>query len=184
MAQNSIVQNLPTKNRQLDIANHERIVLIVNWAFLVDRSNMIEACSLIDFSQFENIDKAYFEVPHAPGHVHLVYDRVIYAAFRPDGEPPKQIEPLFVSWLANHLSRKHHQGFRLVRKIAEQQKSLAWLPALSRSDLVSFGEDFLKSEESEKLHWIVEHLKDDPDPSVENAADEAMGLTLAQWRLP
>ena len=135
---------------------------------------MIEACSLIDFSQFENIDKVYFEVPHN-GRVHLVYDRRIYAAFRPDGEPPERIEQLFISWLANHLDRKDIQAFRLVRKITEQQKSLLWLPAHSREQLVALGEDFLKSDNSEQLHWIVENLKDDPDPSVSNAADDPEG---------
>jgi hypothetical protein len=165
---------LSTKNKQLDIANHERVVLIVNWALLVDRSNMIEACSLIDFSQFGNIDKVYFEVPHN-GRVHLVYDRKIYAAFRPDGEPPQQIEPLFISWLANHLYRKEIQAFRLVRRITEHQKSLLWLPAHSREQLVALGEDFLKSDDSVQLHWIVENLKDDPDPSVNNAADDPEG---------
>jgi hypothetical protein len=146
----------------------------VNWAPLVDRSNMVEACSLIDFSQFSNIDKVYFEVPHK-GRVHLVYDREIYAAFREDGEPPQQIEPLFISWLANHLSRKGHQAFKLVRKITEQQKSLLWLPALSREQLISLGEEFLRKGDSEQLYWIVENLKDDPDPSVENAADDPEG---------
>jgi hypothetical protein len=97
-AQNFMADKLPTKNKQLDIANHERIVLIVNWAVLVDRSNMIEACGLIDFSQFENIDKVYFELPQN-GQVHLVYDREIYAAFQPEGEPPKRINALFISWL-------------------------------------------------------------------------------------
>jgi hypothetical protein len=87
IAHDFIAVKLPTKNKQLDITNHERIILIVNWALLVDQSNMLEACSLIDFSQFGNIDRVYYEVPHN-GHVHLVYDREIYAAFRPDGEPP------------------------------------------------------------------------------------------------
>jgi hypothetical protein len=173
-AHDFIAEKLPTKNRQLNIANHERIVLIVNWAVLVDRSNMIEACGLIDFSQFGNIDKVYFELPNNGG-VHLVYDRRIYAAFQPDGEPPKEIEPLFISWLANHLYRKEIQAFSLVRKITEQQKSLLWLPAPSREQLVSLGEDSLKKGESEQLYWIVENLKDDPDPSVENAADDPEG---------
>jgi hypothetical protein len=174
IAHNFIAEKLPTKNEQLDIANHERIVLIVNWAHLVDRSNMVEACSLTDFSQFKNIDRVYFEVPHNGG-VHLVYDRAIYAAFREDGEPPHRIEPLFIAWLANHLSRKDHQAFRLVRKITEQQKSLLWLPALSREQLISLGEDFLKNGESEQLSWVIDNLKDDPDPSVENAEDDPEG---------
>ncbi len=164
----------PKENKQLDIANHERIILIVNWALLVDHSNMIEACSLVDFSQFENIDKVYFEVSQN-GQVHLVYDRAIYAAFRPDGEPPKQIEQLFISWLANHLNRKEIQAFRLVRKITEQQKSLLWLPAPSREQLISLGEDFLKNGESEELYWIIENLKGDPEPSVGNTADDPEG---------
>jgi hypothetical protein len=57
MAFNFIERKLPKKNRQLAIANHERVVLIVNWLPLVDPPNMIEACSQIDFSQFQNIDK-------------------------------------------------------------------------------------------------------------------------------
>jgi hypothetical protein len=174
IAHDFIAEKLPTKNRQLNISSHERVVLIVNWAVLVDHSNMIEACGLIDFSRFGNIDKVYFELPQNGG-VHLVYDRRIYAAFQPDGEPPKQIEPLFISWLANHLYRKEVQAFHLVRKIAEQEKSLLWLPALSREQLISLGEDFLKSGESEQLYWIVENLKGDPDPSVENAEDDPEG---------
>jgi hypothetical protein len=94
-AHDFMAEKLPTKNKQLNIANHKRIVLIVNWAVLVDRSNMIEACSFIDFSQFENIDKVYFELPNNGG-IHLVYDRAVYAAFREDGEPPQAGG---VSWL-------------------------------------------------------------------------------------
>jgi hypothetical protein len=174
IAYDFIARKLVAKNKQLDIANHERIILIVNWAHLVDRSNMIEACTQIDFSQFENIDKVYFAVPQG-GRVHLVYDRDIYAAFRPEGEPPKRIEELFISWLANHLYRKESQAFGLVRKVAEDEKSLLWLPAISRQQLISLGEDFLKNGECEQLWWIIENLTDDPDPSVTNAADDPEG---------
>src|SRR5207245_1852533 len=149
-----IVDKLPAKNRQLDIAKHERIVLIVNWALLVSRSDMIEACSLVDFSQFENIDKVYFELPNNGG-IHLVYDRRIYEAFQPNGEPPERIEPLFVSWLTNLLYRKEIQAFCLVRKITEREKSLLWLPTLSREQLVSIGEEFLQKHDWERLDWII-----------------------------
>lgn len=36
-----MIVKLPTKNKQLDIANHERIVLIVNWEPLVGQSDMV-----------------------------------------------------------------------------------------------------------------------------------------------
>lgn len=161
-----MAKKLPTKNKQLDIADHERVVLIVGWAAIVGRSDMIEACSLTDYSQFQNIDKVYFESPHDPGQVHLAYHHEIYAAFRPDGEPPKRVEPLFISWLAAHLYRKDIQAFQLVRKITEREKSLLWLPPLSREQLVAIGEDLLKSKQWEELSWIIQNLKNDPDPSV------------------
>jgi hypothetical protein len=170
-----IKRKLPTKNSQLDIANHERVVLIVNWEPLVGESDMVEACSLVDFSQFNNIDKVYFEIPHAPGQVQLVYDRNVYAAFQPNAEPPQKIEPLFISWLANHLNRKEIQAFELVRKITDRQKSLLWLPPLSREQLVAYGEGFLKNGDLDQVHWVVDNLKNDPDPSVENAAHDPEG---------
>jgi hypothetical protein len=52
---------------------------------------------------------------------------------------------------------------------------LLWLPTRSREQLVGLGEEFVKSDESEGLDWIVENLKGDPDPSVENASDDPEG---------
>jgi hypothetical protein len=173
-ARDAIIEKLPKKNSQLEIANHERIILIVNWALLVSRSDMIEACSLVDFSQFGNIDKVYFELPNKGG-IHLVYDRQIYAAFQRNGQPPQVIEPLFVLWLANLLYRKDPQAFRLVRQITEREKSLLWLPTLSREELVSYGDDFLQEQNWEQLDWIIDNLKNDPDPSIENAPDDPEG---------
>src|SRR5262249_12008209 len=97
------------------------------------------------------------------------------AAFQPNGEPPDRIEPLFISYLANLLYRKDPQAFRLVRKITEREKSLLWLPTLSREELVAVGETFLEKQDWEQVDWIVNTLKDDPDPSVENAPDDPQG---------
>ena len=167
-------RKLPKKNRQLNIQNHERVIVIVNWMPLVDQANMIEACGQIDFSQFTNIDKVYFDDPNS-GTVHLVYDRRVYDAFQPAGEPPAQIEPLFLSWLANSLSAKNLQAFRLVQTITERENSLLWLPAQSREQLTAFGEEFLKQDDPNDLYWIIEHLREDPDPSVENAPNDPDG---------
>jgi len=169
-----VERKLPKKNRQLNILNHERVIVIVNWMPLVDQANMIEACGQIDFSQFTNIDKVYFDDPNS-GAVHLVYDRKVYDAFQPAGEPPAQIEPLFLSWLANSLSAKNLQAFRLVQAIAGRENSLLWLPAHSREQLTAFGEEFLKLDDSDDLYWIIEHLREDPDPSIESAPNDPVG---------
>jgi hypothetical protein len=174
-AYNFIARKLPDKNRQLNIANHERVVLIVNGAMLVDPSNLIEACTQIDFSKFEHIDKVYLENPHTKS-VQLVYDRRIYAAFQPGGNPPEQVDdPLFISWLANHLYQCDDQAFQLVRKITEEKKTLLWLPAVDREQLVVFGERALENGDAERLNWIIEVLSNDPDPSVENDPSDPEG---------
>jgi len=169
MAHAFLERKLPHKNRQLDIQNHERIVLIVNWLALVGENSMIEACGRIDFSQFGNIDKVYFDIPYNEGRVHFVYDRRVYAALQPDGEIPKRIEPLFISWLTNYLYRKNLQAFQVVQKITEREKSLLWLPNYAREQLAAYGEDFLKQGRPDDLHWIVEHLQFDPDPPIETS---------------
>jgi hypothetical protein len=169
-----IERKLPKKNRQLNIQNHERVIVIVNWMPLVDQANMIEACGQINFSQFSNVDKVYFDDPNS-GTVHLVYDRKVYDAFQPAGEAPAQIEPLFLSWLANSLNAKNLQAFRLVQQITERENSLLWLPAHSREQLTRFGEEFLKRDEPKDLYWIIDHLRQDPDPSIKNASNDPDG---------
>jgi hypothetical protein len=170
-------RKLPKKNQQLSIADHERIILIINWRPLVDSGNMIEACTQIDFSQFQNIDKAYFDLPSAdPPRVQLVYDREVYDAFQDGGIAPKHISELFLSWLANHLSQGNVRAFQLVQEITERDHDIPWLPALSRTELTSIGEDLLKQGRFDEVHWIVDQLKDDPDPSVENPPEDPEGL--------
>lgn len=162
---NFIERMLPKKNKQLNIANHERIIVMVNGLPLVGHDNVIEACGQIDFTKFGNIDKAYLDNPHS-GKVQLVYDTKIYAAFQPDGEPPDRLEPLFISWLTNYLYKMHQKAYSLVRQIAEREKSLMWLPSYGREQLVAWGETFLEQNNKDEVRWIIEHLKNDPDPPV------------------
>jgi len=169
-------RKLPKKNQQLSIANHERIILIINWRPLVDSGNMIQACTQIDFSTFPNIDKVYFDLSSAdPPLVQLVYDREVYDAFQDDGIAPTHIDELFLSWLANHLSQRNMRAFQLVQEITEHNHDITWLPALSRTELTSIGEEFLKQGRFDEVHWIVDHLKNDPDPSVENPPNDPDG---------
>jgi hypothetical protein len=167
---NFIERKLPKKNKQLNIANYERIIAIVNWLPLVGPDNVIEACGQIDFTKFENIDKVYFDNPHS-GKVQLVYDRAIWAAFQPNGEAPEHLEPLFISWLTNYLYKMHPQAYRLVQQIAKREKSLMWLPPYAREQLVTWGEKFLEQDNRDEVRWIIERLKNDPDPPVVKPED-------------
>lgn len=67
------------KNRQLCVAGHERVVLIVGWDETIRTEDVREAISNIDFSCLPNIDRVYFE--SGLERIHLVYDslKMLYA---------------------------------------------------------------------------------------------------------
>jgi hypothetical protein len=66
---------LPEKNEQLNIAGHERAVLIVSWAHIVTTADMIEALRDVDLESLANIDRIYFEP--AIDQIELVFERSV-----------------------------------------------------------------------------------------------------------
>ena len=72
-------KKLLDKNRQLCVAGHERVVLIVGWDETIRTEDVREAISNIDFSCLPNIDRVYFE--SGLERIHLVYDslKMLYA---------------------------------------------------------------------------------------------------------
>jgi hypothetical protein len=69
----ALERNLPDKNQQLTIADHEHVVLIIGWAHAITTKDLIEAMAELDFDRFPNIDKVYFEA--AAERIDLVFDR-------------------------------------------------------------------------------------------------------------
>jgi hypothetical protein len=170
----ALAEKLPNKNLQLAVDAHERVIVVVNWAYLVDTDDVVEAASQIDFGQFSNIDKAFFEVK--PGDFQLFFDRALFAAFEAgEAVPSADLEPLYTRWLAFRLARKERRAFDLVKKLAAERNGISWLPSLSRIEVVRYGTDFAKASDWDNVLWIVRNFKNDPDPSTENAADDPDG---------
>jgi hypothetical protein len=176
-----LVHKLPTKNEQLAVDGHRRIILIVNWSRLVTLSDLINACSTIAFSRYDKIDQIYFE--ESPGRTHRVYDRRLFSSRSDLDDPAPEIEILFVEWLGNRLTQLDEEAFRHVQKLATTRKSLAWLPPASREQLVAYGERFLQRGDWDRVQWIIAVLKDDPDPSIENSQDDPEGQFNEHKRL-
>lgn len=101
----ALEEKLPDKNEQLSIADHERVILIINWAFIVGVDGVTEACSRIDFNRFPNVDRVYFE--SRSGRIHLVFDRALFRSFETLSEPPgAELESLYLRWLEYRLVRR------------------------------------------------------------------------------
>ena len=170
IALTALEEKLRIKNEQLAIDDHERVLLVVNWTRIVDLRDMVSACSQVDFSQFANVDQIYFE--EEPGKISLVYDRRVFLALSEGEQPLAEVETLFVEWLGNRLAHLEAAAFEQVKKLTTQRGSLHWLPDSSREQLISYGEEFLQKGEWENVRWIVENLKDDPNPVINRPPEE------------
>jgi len=72
-AQVTLERKLRDKNSQLDVASHERIVLILGWNEFVGIDDVRQAVSCLDLSCLPNIDKIYFESERE--RIDLAYER-------------------------------------------------------------------------------------------------------------
>jgi hypothetical protein len=80
IAVRSLNQKLRKKNGQLDVAGHERILLIVNWAMFVDADDVGRVLAFLNPNDFPNIDRIHFEA--RPGTHEIVFDRDVARAER------------------------------------------------------------------------------------------------------
>ncbi len=172
IALTALEEKLPNKNDQLAVNGHERVILVVNWAYVVDPGDVVEAATQIDFARFPNVDKIFFEF--TPANIQLIFNRSVFAAYDATSSiPSADLEPLYVQSLGFRLARKERKAFDLVKKLAEERGTLLWLPTNSRVEVVRYGTEFAKAGDWENAIWIIRKFKDDPDPSVENAGDHA-----------
>lgn len=167
-------QMLPKKNDQLAIDEHERVLLVVNWAHLVDNNDALDAVSAIDFRRFLNVDKIFFEVTR--GGCKQIFDRRIFDDFeRGSAVTTGYLEPLFVQWLEQRLARKARDAFDITKKMIIERGGVLWLPSHRRIDMVRYGMDFVERGDWDNVKWIFETFKRDPDPSIENEEHDPRG---------
>ena len=69
---------LRKKNGQLNVADHERILLVVNWVLFVDADDVIRVLSQQNPDDIPNIDRIIFEA--RPGEFSVVFDRRVIEA--------------------------------------------------------------------------------------------------------
>lgn len=157
---------LPDKNNQLNVAGHERTVLVINWNFPIPTDDVIEACSQIDFTSLPNIDRIYFE--STPGRHSLVFDRTVFEDLcgqRPASNPA--LEPLYIKWLSSGLARRDQAAFTLAKRLIDERGPL-FLPEDARQSVVLYGEQFVADSRWDDAEWIVRTFRDDPSPSLTN----------------
>lgn len=163
----SFVDLLPTKNRQLATQGHERILLILNWAFFVSAGDAIHAVSNIDFTQFANIDRIYFE--QKAGEFYQIFDRSVLDAVGGRSVTP-EISPLLLETLRYKLGDKDPSAFDFVKQQTITTSDMSWLDDdVARANLVHFGEELLQNEALDDVIWIIRQLKNDPDPAPTGA---------------
>lgn len=170
---------LPTKNEQLAVADHRRVVLILRSGGLVDTENILEACASIDFSSLDNIDEIVFE--SEPGRFDLVFDREVFDAVEakklPEGRPADR----YLTWLTARLRQGDMGSFEIAQALCARFRPWDVLGEDARNGLISIGEACAKQEMFDSAMWVVRNLKDDPNPGLDHPYHKNVALGETQF---
>jgi hypothetical protein len=167
---------LPKKNKQVGVSDHERIVLVTNWAVIVGERDVTRALSRIEFEAFQNIDRMFFE---ARDHQFFqVFDRKIYEAIlqktiRAVGDPS-----LLLRYVGHQLAEKKQEAYDFIRAAAQETGSIEWLSDNgAKESLVLYAQDLAQEGRTDEAMWVIRQLKDDldPDPLGRNSSDDSEG---------
>lgn len=165
-------ENLPKKNNQVSVQNHERVLFVVSWAFFVEGEDAIQVLSGFDFSEFENIDKIFFE--QRPGEISLVYDRTVPEAIKTRVELTEILpSQLLLKDLHYQLGEKKLEALEYVKTMTSKYGNMNWLENdRARENVVFFGEHLLSSDSLEETMWIVRQLQNDTNPDPKGGNDK------------
>lgn len=169
-ATQSFLTKLPKKNKQVNVTDHERVLVVVNWAFFVDAHATIRALSSFDFSQFENVDKIYFEGKQ--GEFALIFDRSVVEALkaRTKIENPDALK-LLIEYLRSQLDDKNEDAFDFIKAVGTASGNLDWLSDNgAKENLIRLAQE-LPDERIEDAMWVVRMLHNDPNPNPSGTND-------------
>ncbi len=163
---------LPKKNRQVAVSDHERVLLVVSWAMFVEGADAIRALSGFDFSQYQNVDKIFFEPRQ--GQFVLVYDRDVVEAIQNKQllNDPAPLN-LMLQYARYQLGEKKPEAFEYVKAVTTFTGNIDWLnDDGAKENLVSYGEELLSKDQIEDAMWIVQQLHNDADPKADGTNDD------------
>lgn len=169
-------KNLAKKNSQLAVVDHERVVLVVNWARLVDPDDAVRVLATMNTSSLTNIDRVFFESRH--GGFQLVYDRKVRDSFATTAGPApgEVVSALLNAWLRAKLSDKDDAAVRLIRRVTDLHGNMNWLDdRQTRTQFVYRVGDLLAEGDIDLGLWAMERLVADHDPPMENYPDDPTG---------
>lgn len=169
-------EKLPKKNKQVSIDDHERILVVVNWAIIVDEDDVIRALSCTDFEEFSNVDRIFFEV--RSNSFKQVYSKSIAEAIKGQNSRTADDPQLLKEYIKYQLAEKRRPAFDFVRVAAAEAGNMLWLTDKhARETLARYGVELIQLGLIDDALWIIRQLKDDPNPSNtgENDPDDPEG---------
>lgn len=170
-ATKSFTEKLPKKNNQVSIADHERVIVVVNWSFFVGHRDAIRALSSFDFDELQNVDKIYFEVRE--GEFHLIFDRRVLEALKSKEDvADSEIVSLLEEYLKHQLADKKQSAFDFIKTTSESSGNLDWIKDNeAKENIVQFGTELLVQSRIDDAMWIVRMFHNDPNPEPTGAND-------------
>jgi hypothetical protein len=173
-ASEALDELLPTKNEQLNTQGRLRTLLVLNAGIFPQAEHEVrQYFSTTDMEEFPNVDRVFFE--SAPGKVSLVFDRRVFECYRDERLPEdEESAALFFPFVEHRLSFRDTKAFGIIRRIRGKYGNLDRISADGKDALISCGEMFVEEAEWPSVLWIIEQLKNDPDPPFPNSMHEQL----------
>ena len=156
---------LPTKNGQLQTNQHERILLVLNWAWFVAPSDAIKALTKIDLNLLGNIDEIYFEVRE--NQFERIFDRSVFVAIANKLQVINHdLQGLLNENLNHLLAEKNPDSFGYVKFISDSIGNVDWIfDNQTREQVILFAEAALQEKgDIDNALWALKMFKNDSDP--------------------
>jgi hypothetical protein len=149
---------LQDKNKQLAVNAHDRYLIGTMRGMPVRIEDVTASCAFIDFTQFANIDRIYFEA--LGDDFRLVYDRAARESME-RGELPTAAEQrrLVVDWIEVLMGFHWPRGLELALQMKWDQGGTEWLSPGGRQILELESHLLLQSQNCEwstpQAYWEI-----------------------------
>ena len=135
---------LKKKHDQVYVPGHRAVLVVVNNGSRASAADVTDACAFIEFAEYRNFDRIYFE--ESPANFHLVYDREAHISMEAGRLPADaKARQLVSQWIDIRLARHCPSAMDIALQISWDQGSRMWLSNSGQENLLIAEQLFIQN---------------------------------------
>jgi len=158
-------KKLLEKNKQLEIKDAEKVLVIINKYIFGETRELISALSRVEeLWNYKNLDKIYFET--SPSNFILVFTKELRECWvsRKVSTDINLLGP-FQLWINNLRNKNPKNTFLIVKKLLKKEEPHKLIPdSFAREEVIHLSDWLIDQKQYKDIIWIIDKFLDDPDP--------------------